>query len=96
MRILLDNALAHTEPGTGIVVSAAREDGVVRLAVRDGGEGIRRQDLSRVFEPFHTGNRARGSGLGLAIASELADHMAGTLGVESRPGRTVFTLELPA
>jgi signal transduction histidine kinase len=96
MRILLDNALAHTPPGTGIVVSAAREDGAVRLAVRDGGEGIRRQDLSRVFEPFHTGNRARGSGLGLAIASELADRMEGTLGVESRPGRTVFTLELPS
>jgi two-component system OmpR family sensor kinase len=96
MRILLDNALAHTAPGTGIVVSAAREDGVVRLAVRDGGEGIRRQDLSRIFEPFHTGNRARGSGLGLAIASELADRMEGTLGVESRPGRTVFTLELPS
>jgi two-component system OmpR family sensor kinase len=96
MRILLDNALAHTPPGTGIVVSAAREDGAVRLAVRDGGEGIRRQDLSRVFEPFHTGNRARGSGLGLAIASELADRMDGTLGVESRPGRTVFTLELPS
>jgi two-component system OmpR family sensor kinase len=96
MRILLDNALAHTAPGTGIVVSAAREDGTTRLTVRDGGEGIRRQDLSRVFEPFHTGNRARGSGLGLAIASELADHMDGTLGVESRPGRTVFTLELPA
>jgi signal transduction histidine kinase len=96
MRILLDNALAHTAPGTGIVVSAAREDGGVRLAVRDGGEGIRRQDLSRIFEPFHTGNRARGSGLGLAIASELADRMEGTLGVESRPGRTVFTLELPS
>jgi two-component system OmpR family sensor kinase len=96
MRILLDNALAHTPQGTGIVVSAAREDGVVRLAVRDGGEGIRRQDMSRVFEPFHTGNRARGSGLGLAIASELADRMDGTLGVESRPGRTVFTLEIPS
>jgi two-component system OmpR family sensor kinase len=95
MRILLDNALAHTASGTGIVVSAVREDGVARLAVRDGGEGIRRQDLSQVFEPFHTGNRARGSGLGLAIASELADRMDGTLDVESRPGRTVFTLELP-
>ena len=96
MRILLDNALAHTAPGTDIVVSALRDNGVVRLSVRDHGEGIRRQDLSQVFEPFHTGNRARGSGLGLAIASELADRMDGTLGVESSPGRTVFTLEIPA
>jgi signal transduction histidine kinase len=96
MRILLDNALAHTSPGTDVVVSALRDNGVVRLSVRDHGEGIRRQDLSQVFEPFHTGNRARGSGLGLAIASELADRMEGTLGVESSPGRTIFTLEIPA
>src|SRR6185312_13816834 len=40
MRILIDNALTHTPPGTQIVVTAARENGHVRLAVRDDGEGI--------------------------------------------------------
>jgi two-component system OmpR family sensor kinase len=44
----------------------------------------------------YTSDDAQGSGLGLAIASELAERMSGRLGVESRPGRTVFTLELPA
>ena len=37
---------------------------------------------------------APGSGLGLAIARELAELMDGTVRVSSRPGRTVFTLEL--
>lgn len=96
MRILIDNALTHSPPGTDIVVSATRDDGFARLAVRDHGKGIERQALSQIFEPFYTTDDAQGSGLGLAIASELAERMRGRLGVESRPGRTVFTLELPA
>ena len=40
MRILIDNALTHTPPGTKIVVTAGRDNGQVRLAVRDDGEGI--------------------------------------------------------
>ncbi len=96
MRILIDNALTHSPAGTDIVVSATRDDGYARLAVRDHGRGIERQALSQIFEPFYTTDDAQGSGLGLAIASELAERMRGRLGVESRPGRTVFTLELPA
>jgi two-component system, OmpR family, sensor kinase len=96
MRILLDNALAHTAAGTRIVVTARREEGMARIAVRDDGEGIDPQALSRIFEPFYTADDAQGSGLGLAIASELAERMAGRLSVDSRPGETTFTLEIPA
>jgi signal transduction histidine kinase len=96
VRILLDNALTHTPQGTRIEVSAARENGQVSLAVEDRGIGIKRTVLPRVFEPFYTSDDAQGSGLGLAIARELAERMAGRLDVESVPGRTTFTLELPA
>jgi signal transduction histidine kinase len=96
MRILIDNALTHTPPGTNMVVTAGRHDGTVQLAVRDFGEGIKRQALERLFEPFYTSDDAQGSGLGLAIARELADRMDGRLTVEALAGRTTFTLELPA
>ncbi|HTX08496.1 MAG TPA: HAMP domain-containing sensor histidine kinase [Solirubrobacteraceae bacterium] len=96
VRILIDNALVHTAPGTQILVTARRSDGRVRLGVRDDGEGIDPQVLGRIFEPFYTADDAQGSGLGLTIASELAEHMAGRLSVDSRPGDTTFTLELPA
>ncbi len=96
MRILIDNALTHTPPGTQIVVTAARENGQVRLAVRDDGEGIDRLAQQRIFEPFYTADDAQGSGLGLAIASELADRMRGRLSVRSAAGATTFTLEIPA
>ena len=96
VRILLDNALTHTPQGTRIEVSAGRENGQVTLAVQDHGLGIKRTVLPRIFEPFYTSDDAQGSGLGLAIARELAERMDGHLAVESVPGRTRFTLELPA
>jgi signal transduction histidine kinase len=96
VRILIDNAVVHTPPGSRIVVTARRYDGRVRLAVRDDGEGIDPQVLGRIFEPFYTADDAQGSGLGLAIAGELAERMSGHLSVNSRPGETIFTLELPA
>ncbi len=96
VRILIDNALTHTPAGTQIVVSAGRDNGNVRVAVRDDGEGIDSRVLQQIFEPFFTADDAQGSGLGLAIASELAGRMGGRLAVASRAGETVFTLELPA
>jgi len=96
MRILIDNALSHTPIGTEIFVSASQDDGQVRLAVRDHGMGIHRTALPRIFEPFFTSDDVQGSGLGLAIARELAERMDGRLAVDSAPGRTTFTLELPA
>ena len=95
MRILIDNALTHTPAGTDMVVMASSRDGHVRLGVGDFGPGIHRTMLPRIFEPFITSDDAQGSGLGLAIAHELAERMDGALRVESQPGRTTFTLELP-
>jgi signal transduction histidine kinase len=96
LRILIDNALTHTPEGTGLVVSAVRENGSVRLGVCDDGPGIGQEAASRVFEPFFTSDDAQGSGLGLAIARELAEGMRGSLDVDTAPGRTTFSLELPA
>ncbi len=95
LRILVDNALRHTPAGTGIVVSTARHNGLARIAVRDDGSGIDATAVPRVFDPFFTAGDEPGSGLGLAIAKELADHMNGHLEVDSAPGRTTFTLEIP-
>jgi signal transduction histidine kinase len=97
LRILLDNALRHTPPGTGVRVSADRSNGHVRLQVSDQGQGIKRQNMPHIFEPFFTSNEeAQGAGLGLAIARELADRMHGRLSVRSVPGQTTFSLDLPA
>ena len=64
LRILIDNALTHTPSGTGVVVSAVRENGAVRLAVSDDGPGISDAAAQRVFEPFFTSDDEQGSGPG--------------------------------
>jgi two-component system, OmpR family, sensor kinase len=96
VRILLDNAIRHNPPGTPVTVSATRRDGSVELSVSDLGRGLEPATADRVFDRFYTSDSSRGSGLGLAIARELAERMDGRIGVASRPGRTVFTLMLPA
>lgn len=96
VRILIDNALTHTAPGTDVLVSGSRHEDRVRLSVTDAGRGIQRAELSRVFEPFYTSDGTRGSGLGLTIARDLAGRLGGELLVESRPGRTTFSLEIPS
>jgi signal transduction histidine kinase len=96
-RILLENALVHTPPGTQVrLVTGAHAD-AAELRVEDDGPGIAAADLEHVFDRFYRadGALAAGSGLGLAIARELATMMGGELELESRPGRTVFTLRLP-
>jgi signal transduction histidine kinase len=95
IRILLDNALAHTPEGTPVTVTTLRDNGMAELIVSDEGPGLTPRISSRVFERFYTGDSATGSGLGLAIARELATRMDGRLGVTSSKGFTAFTLELP-
>jgi two-component system, OmpR family, sensor kinase len=97
-RALAGNALLHTPRGTRVVLRALRHGDGVALAVEDDGPGVPAAHLERVFHRFHRveGAQASGSGLGLAIARELAERMGGTVVIDSRPGRTVFTLQLPA
>jgi two-component system OmpR family sensor kinase len=95
MRILLDNALRHTPPGTDVEITAGRDDGHVSIAVADSGPGLGEITRRHAFDRFFTADGASGSGLGLAIAKELAERMDGGITLSSRPGRTVFTLDLP-
>jgi signal transduction histidine kinase len=94
-RILVENAFRHTPAGTRVRLRVRQP---ARLEVEDDGPGIPAEDAGRIFERFTRleTTSASGSGLGLAIARELADVMGGTIELESRPGRTVFALVLPA
>jgi two-component system OmpR family sensor kinase len=97
-RALVRNALTHTPSGTHVVLRVKRRGSRALLVVEDDGPGIPAEQAERVFHRFHRveGRHASGSGLGLAIARELAERMGGSVTLESRPGRTVFVLDLPA
>jgi signal transduction histidine kinase len=97
-RILVENALVHTPPGTVIRLGAGRVDGSVRLTVEDDGPGIPAEYAAEIFDRFYRleGSKASGSGLGLAIARELAELMGGTVELSSNEKETCFALVLPA
>ncbi|HEV3479649.1 MAG TPA: HAMP domain-containing sensor histidine kinase [Gaiellaceae bacterium] len=97
-RILVENAIVHTPAGTEIRIDARATPNAAELRVKDSGPGIAPEDQAHVFDRFYRadGAIAAGSGLGLAIAGELASVMGGEIALESRPGRTVFVLRLPA
>ena len=100
-RVLIDNALVHTPPGTKVRIVAENDnsdEGTARLVVIDDGPGIPVEAQEHIFERFYrlAGTVASGSGLGLAIARELAGLMSGRVELESRAGRTVFALVLGA
>lgn len=95
-RILVDNALFHNPAGTDVTINAISDESGVALKVSDNGNGIPPEDVGRIFERFHTGNKTGGTGLGLSIARELATAMEGSLNVETSDKGTTFTLRLPA
>jgi signal transduction histidine kinase len=96
---LVGNAIRHTPPGGLVAAAVCAEPGIVRLDVRDTGEGIPAEDLPHVFEPFFRGqsdNGQGGAGLGLALVKDLAEAMGGTVAVESTVGEgSCFSVRLP-
>jgi len=80
-----------------LVTKLSREEGAVRLVVRDDGSGIPPEVLSRLFEPFLTTKETgRGVGLGLAISRSILERHNGSIDVQSEVGRgTTFTVTLP-
>lgn len=60
----------------------------------DNGPGVPDNIREQIFLPLVSG-REGGSGLGLAVSQSLVAQNRGALECESRPGRTVFTLQFP-
>jgi two-component system nitrogen regulation sensor histidine kinase GlnL len=67
----------------------------VEIRIIDDGPGISKDMLSQIFQPFVT-TKPEGQGLGLALVSKVAAAHEGLVEVQSVPGRTVFSLLLPA
>jgi two-component system, OmpR family, sensor kinase len=97
---LVENAVAHTQPGDEIAIGSDVSGAEAMVWVRDSGPGIAPADQQRVFERFargrHSRKRSEGSGLGLAIVKAIAEAHGGRVELDSRLGAgTRFTVVLP-
>ncbi len=97
---LVANAVRHTPPDRGVLISASELGARVELRVVDQGPGIDPDDRERVFEPFQRlgdTDNATGLGLGLALSRGLTEAMGGSLTTEDTPGGGLtMVLALPA
>ena len=94
---LIENAVKYA-PKSAIDVETRVREGNVEVSVTDCGAGVAPADRDRIFERFYRGGErdaVEGLGLGLAIVKGVADRWSGSIGVDSRPGHTIFTLAFP-
>ena len=99
---LLSNAIKFTPERGRIQIGAILlDDTTVQISVTDTGPGITESQQQRIFEKFRQldgsiTRRGEGTGLGLAICKQLADLLAATISLESKPGEgSTFMLDLP-
>src|SRR3989441_1163312 len=93
-----EQAIHDGKRGARIVVRTSTSEGgrAVKAQVIDDGPGIPGEVLAHVFEPFFTTKEVgTGAGLGLSVSYGIVQEHGGRFVVESVPGATVFTLELP-
>ena len=68
---------------------------MVRISFADTGEGIRVEEMSRIFDPFYT-TKKTGTGLGLSISYQTIELHGGTIDVDSNLNKgSTFIINLP-
>ena len=98
---LIDNAIKYTPQNTPIEVSGETIGPIVRIKVKDFGQGISQIEQAALFTPFSRGStelteKSGGLGLGLFICRMIVELHGGTMGVQSMVGSgSTFYFELP-
>jgi signal transduction histidine kinase len=97
---LVDNAIKFSPLGGDVEINLTERDDSIRVAVRDNGIGIPKENQPRIFDRFyhlekHEDDLFSGIGLGLAITRQVIKQHNGNLELDSEPGKgSTFTLVL--
>lgn len=89
---ILDNAIRHSPVGGTIEIKVEQiSEQYVQLYIQDHGQGIEKEDRSKIFDRFYRADPSRtrasgGAGLGLAIAKSIVHLHGGTIGVDGHVG----------
>jgi PAS domain S-box-containing protein len=98
---LVENAAKFSPEGSPVTIEAQFDSANLIISVEDKGEGISKQDLTRLFNRFFQAERVvsgktRGTGLGLSISKGIVEAHGGNIWVESELGKgSIFSLSIP-
>lgn len=92
---ILKNAYEHTEEGGKITISISKNPIYTEVSIQDNGCGIKKEELSHIFERFYTGSGNKESiGIGLNMAKKIMEKQFGEIEVTSKVGEgTTFFLK---
>jgi len=95
---LLDNAIdAMGDEGGVLSIKTEWCDPYVAIEIGDTGSGIPEEIQGQIFDPFFTTKEVgKGTGLGLDIVSKIIGRHRASIELNSKPGKTIFRILLPA
>jgi len=94
---IIDNAI-DAMAGQGTLILRTRQEGsFIIIDIEDDGPGISNEIQASIFDPFFTTKApGEGTGLGLNISRNIIEiKHGGQISVNSKPGKTIFTVKLP-
>jgi len=97
---LASNAIKYNREGGQVRITASADEGAIQITVEDTGQGIRPEDMDKLFDKFRriaeTDDSAKGTGLGLPITKQLVEVHGGQMKVTSEWGvGSTFAFTLP-
>lgn len=96
---LIKNAVEHTKAGDHIEILLDETPLMVRIMVKDSGEGIHSEDINHIFKRFYRSRfsqNKQGTGIGLTLAKSIIEMHNGFISVENETEQgTVFIVHLP-
>ncbi|NIA30674.1 MAG: PAS domain S-box protein, partial [Actinobacteria bacterium] len=89
------NAIDAMQNGGRLRIALRKTQQEMKIEISDNGDGIPRENLTRIFDPFFTSKKG-GTGLGLAIVYRIVENHRGEIKVDSQPGQgSTFVLHFP-
>jgi signal transduction histidine kinase len=94
---IISNARDSMPDGGDLFIRTALANNMAEVSIRDTGQGINSENLTRIFDPFFTTKpEDKGTGLGLSICQGIVESHRGSIWVESQEGQgTTFFVRLP-
>lgn len=99
---IYENAIKYNKTNGQIIIKCEKNKKNIKLIIEDRGIGIKKEDLSRIFERFYVADKQRtrtlkSTGLGLSIVKHICDYLNYDIKVESKYGYgSKFIISIPA
>ena len=92
---LVTNAIQAMPSGGKLTIEASKTEEAVFISLQDTGEGMPKENMDRLFQPFFT-TKPKGMGLGLPICKRIVEAHGGAITVESEVGKgSALTVNIP-